>query len=108
MPDKYIENWSNCVMKKFYILLGLFKIIYETGEISKQWLLSAFVLILKKPNPGEFSNYRPVSPAVKLFLQINHKRIYTRREKDISNTQSSGVQELFEINILFQRCLDTN
>jgi Reverse transcriptase (RNA-dependent DNA polymerase) len=91
--------------------------IYEKGEIPKQWLLSTFVLISKKPNPRECSEYRTIalmSHTLKLFLKIIHKRIYKKLEEGISNTQFGfreglGTREaLFGINVLFQRCLDMN
>lgn len=99
------------------ILLDLFNNIYETGEIPKQWLLSTFVLIPKKPNPRECSDYRTIalmSHTLKLFLKIIHGRIYKKLEEDMSSTQFGfraglGTREaLFASSVLFQRCLDMN
>lgn len=99
------------------ILLDLFNNIYDGGAIPKQWLTSTFVLVSKKPNPRECSDYRTIalmSHTLKLFLKIIHKRIYRKLEEDMSNTQFGfreglGTREaLFGINVLFQRCLDMN
>ena len=42
-------------------LSALFKKIYETKEIPQQWLLSKITPILKKGNPANIENYRPIS-----------------------------------------------
>lgn len=114
IPIELIKLFNDDVID---VLLDLFNRIYDTGEIPEQWLSSTFVLIPKKPNPRECSDYRTIalmSHTLKLFLKIIHKRIYRRLEEDISNTQFGfreglGTREaLFGINVLFQRCLDIN
>jgi hypothetical protein len=42
-------------------LLVLFNKIYETKEIPQQWLISKVNPILKKGNPSNIENYRPIS-----------------------------------------------
>ena len=114
IPIELIKLFDDDVID---ILLDLFNRIYDRGEIPKQWLLSTFVLIPKKPNPRECSDYRTIalmSHTLKLFLKIIHKRIYRKLEEEISSTQFGfreglGTREaLFGINVLFQRCLDIN
>ena len=114
IPIELIKLFDDDVIN---ILLELFNRIYDKGEIPKQWLSSTFVLIPKKPNPRECSDYRTIalmSHNLTLFLKIIHKRIYRRLEVDITNTEFGfreefGTREaLFGINVLFQRCLDIN
>lgn len=114
IPIELIKLFNDDVID---VLLDLFNRIYYTGEIPEQWLSSTFVLIPKKLNPRECSDYRTIalmSHTLKLFLKIIHKRIYRRLEEYISNTQFGfreglGTPEaLFGINVLFQRCLDIN
>ena len=114
IPIELIKLFDDDVID---ILLDLFNRIYDKGEIPKQWLLSTFVLIPKKPNPRECADYRTIalmSHTLKLFLKIIHKRIYRKLEEDISNTQFGfreglGTREaLFGINVFFQRYLDIN
>lgn len=86
IPIELIKLFNDDVID---VLLDLFNRIYDTGEIPEQWLSSTFVLIPKKPNPRECSDYRTIalmSHTLKLFLKIIHKRIYRRLEEDISNT----------------------
>lgn len=114
IPIELIKLFDDDVID---ILHDLFNNIYENGRIPRQWLSSTFVLIPKKPNPRECSDYRTIalmSHTLKLFLKIIHKRIYRKLEEGISNTQFGfreglGTREaLFGINVLFQRCLDVN
>ncbi|CAG4944708.1 unnamed protein product [Colias eurytheme] len=59
-------------------LTKLFNMILDTETIPKQWCSSDIVLIYKKGNPLELSNYRPISllpSAYKLFSSIILNRI---------------------------------
>lgn len=95
------------------LLVDLFNTIYKTGNIPEQWLTSTFITLPKKKNVNHCSDYRTIalmSHTLKLFLKIIPKRICTKLEKEISESQfgfrqGMGTREaLCGINILIQRC----
>jgi len=72
------------------LLVDLFKTVYKTRNIPEQWLKSAFITLPKKKNANHCSDYRTIalmSYTLKLFLKIIHRRICTKLEKEISESQ---------------------
>lgn len=95
----------------------LFNMIYDTGIIPEEWLLSIFIPIPKKLNAKECSEHRTISlisHTLKAFLKIIHNRLYHKLEENISETQFGfrkglGTREaLFALNVLIQRSMDVN
>lgn len=98
-------------------MVDLFNTIYKTGNIPDQWLTSTFIILPKKINANHCSDYRTIaliSHILKLFLKIIHRRICTKLEKEISESQFSFRQgmgtrvALCRINILTLRCMTVN
>lgn len=117
-PDEIPADIIKLIEEKHIgIIVDLYNTIYNTGIIPKEWLVSTFVAIPKKPNAKECSDHRTVSlmsHSLKIFLKIMHQRIFIKLEQDISETQfgfrnAMGTREaLFAFNVLTQRCMDVN
>jgi len=95
----------------------IFNNIYDTGEIPKEWLKSEFIALPKKIGAKKCEEYRTISlmsHILKLFLKVIHKRIYKKREEQISPTKFGfikvvGTREaLLGVQVLIQRCRDVN
>lgn len=93
----------------------LFNRIYNSGQIPKDWLISTFVPIPKKPNAKTCADFRLIalmSHALKIFLKVIHGRIYKKCEAISGDTQFGfrkglGTREaLFAMKILLQQCYD--
>lgn len=116
------DNFRSEILKLFdesgiTQLTEMFNLIYEKGELPKDWLLSEFVIIPKKPGAKRCEDHRTISlmsHLLKLFLKIIHRRIYKKCEDYMSETQfgfrdAVGTREaLFSVQVLFQRCRDVN
>lgn len=97
------------------LLARLFNVIYDTGRIPYDWLLSTFVMLPKKPNAAKCKDHRPISlmsHLLKVFLRILHCRLYRRCEGHCGETQFGfkscfGTREaIFSLQVLAQNCLD--
>ncbi|CAH2092926.1 unnamed protein product [Euphydryas editha] len=65
-------------------LSALFNLILKTANTPTQWSESIIILLYKKGNPNDISNYRPISllPTIyKLFSSIINRRISETLEK---------------------------
>lgn len=98
-------------------LTEIFNLVYDTGDIPQQWLVSEFITIPKKTAAKKCSEYRTISlmsHLLKVFLKIIHRRIYKTMEEALAPTQfgfrdAVGTREaLFSVQVLFQRCRDVN
>lgn len=77
------DNITNNVIKSACWILAapltkLFNLILETGDIPSQWSESNIILLYKKGDPKDITNYRPISllPSMyKLFSTIINQRI---------------------------------
>lgn len=94
-------------------IVELMNLVYETGELPKDWLVSTFVTLPKKSNAKKCQDYRTISlmsQILKLFLSIIHDRIKTKCDEQLSDSQfgfRSGVgtrEALFAIQVLVQKC----
>lgn len=97
------------------LIVKLFNMIYETGNIPHDWLRSTFITIPKKLHPRQCSDYRLISlmsHMLKTFLRIIHARIRKKCEEDLDYSQfgfrnAFGTREaLFGINVMLQKCRD--
>lgn len=85
--------------------------------ILEEWLVSTFIPIPKKNTSKRCEEYRIISlmsHILKVFLRIIHERVYSKLERDISETQfgfRNGLdirEALFSLNVLIQRTHDVN
>ena len=99
------------------LLVELFNEIYDTGEIPKEWLISEFIPIPKKPNAMKCEEYRTISlmnHILKVFLRVIHERVYKKLDDRIAENQLGfrkgfGTREaLFTVQTLIERCRDVN
>ncbi|XP_072384433.1 uncharacterized protein [Diabrotica undecimpunctata] len=79
-PDEIpIEILQVIVDCNIHVIVELFSIMYRTGILPKEWLLSTSVTIPKKKNARQCCDYRTISlmcHILKVFLKIIHRRIY--------------------------------
>lgn len=90
-PDKSpgSDNITNDAIKVACFILAtpltkLFNLVIETGVTPSQWSESDIVLLYKKGDPKDISNYRPISllPTIyKIFSAIINQRISTTLEE---------------------------
>lgn len=99
------------------LLTELFNDVYDTGQIPSKWLISTFLTIPKKTTSRKCDDYRLISlinHITKLFLKVIHRRIYSKCEEHISETQFGfreglGTREaIFSLQVLIQRCRDVS
>lgn len=99
------------------ILHPLFNKILETEQIPSQWKHSEIILLHKKGNRNDISNYRPISliPSLsKLFTKLIQKRMKNYIE-DYQTTEQAGfrknkstIHHLHAINQLIERSKEYN
>ena len=98
-------------------LTELFNVIYNSGYIPEEWLMSTFVPLPKKPSAKKCEEFRTISlmnHVLKIFLKIIHSRIYKKCEENMGEMQfgfrnALGTREaLFTLQVLIQRCRDVS
>uniref|UniRef100_A0A8D8VL77 Craniofacial development protein 2 n=2 Tax=Cacopsylla melanoneura TaxID=428564 RepID=A0A8D8VL77_9HEMI len=114
VQSEIIKLFSDDFKKELTVI---FNVIYNSGEIPKDWLKSEFIILPKKQGARKCGDYRTISlmsHLLKLFLKIMHRRLYRICEEHVSPTQFGfmkglGTRDaLFSIHVLFQRCRDMN
>lgn len=99
------------------LLSTLFNKILYTEHIPEQWKESIIILLHKKGNRNEITNYRPISLITnlyKIFISIILKRIQPIIEAQLSVEQAgfrhsySTMDHIHSINLLIQKSIEYN
>lgn len=113
--DMYAETIHMLNENNMKKLVKLFNIIYDTGQLPKDWLRSTFITLPKTANAKLCRDYRLISLMshfLKLFLRILHTRLYKKCEAASGYSQFGfkngfGTREaIFSLQTLVQNCLD--
>ena len=79
-------------------LIVLFDEIYKTKSIPEQWLVAKIIPVLKKGNPSQISNYRPIAnlcSTSKIFEKLILQRLHRIEEQnliDLTNKSQHGFK----------------